>query len=102
KKSFLILLFLGLIILPFKAFLHAQIIDNSKGEAFTEKPFFNPEYVQRNNIKTLTGKIMYYKLGNRPQETNDYRKYFFTPEGLLEKIVEISGSEEKEDTLVTV
>lgn len=35
----------------------SQIIDNSKSTAFTDEPFFNTEFIKRNKIKSITGKV---------------------------------------------
>ncbi len=37
--------------------LFSQMIDNRKSNAFTDEPFFNTEFIQRNKIKSITGKV---------------------------------------------
>lgn len=46
---------LAFCLLPFAS--SAQMIDNSKSNAFTDEPFFNADFIQRNKIKSITGKV---------------------------------------------
>ncbi len=52
KKSAFILSFISI-----SVFSSSQIIDNSKSTAFTDEPFFNTEFIKRNKIKSITGKV---------------------------------------------
>ena len=52
------------------------MLDNSKGYAFTDKPFFNEEFIKTNKIKKLTGKYSLKKPGKVIQ-TTEY-KYVFS------------------------
>lgn len=44
-----------LFVLFFYGQASAQILDNSKGETFSEKPFFNTQFIQQNKIKEIKG-----------------------------------------------
>ena len=33
----------------------SQVLDNRKGEAFTDRPFFNEKFIKENNLKSLNG-----------------------------------------------
>lgn len=35
----------------------SQMIDNTQSTAFTDEPFFNTEFIKRNKIKSITGKV---------------------------------------------
>lgn len=35
----------------------SQMIDNTKSTAFTDEPFFNTDFIKRNKIKNITGKV---------------------------------------------
>ena len=39
----------------FQSFLTAQMLDNSRGEAFTDQPFFNADFIRNNKIQKITG-----------------------------------------------
>lgn len=50
--------------------LNAQVLDNRNGEAFTDAPFFNEEFIRDNKLKKLKGEFTYMKHGDglRPTE----------------------------------
>lgn len=59
---------------------YSQILDNTKGYAFTDRPFFNETFIRNNKIKKMTGKYTLKKPGDvmRPTEY----KYVFTFDSL--------------------
>lgn len=68
------------------SFVNAQIIDNSKGYALEDnRSFFNPDFIRYRGIKTISGRFIHYKLGDKLRETDFYRIYTFNEKGLLIK-----------------
>ena len=43
------------ILLFFPTFLLGQMLDNPKEEVLEDKPFFNIDFIQKNNIKRISG-----------------------------------------------
>jgi YD repeat-containing protein len=70
----------------------AQVLDNSKGEAFTNKPFFNKTFVAGNKIKSIKGRFNYKKSGQAMYPTEYFYAYNFNPKGQL-----ISSYETRKD-----
>ncbi|MBN9292573.1 MAG: hypothetical protein J0G96_01185 [Flavobacteriia bacterium] len=63
--------------------LSAQMLDNSKGFAFTELPYFNEQFVKNNRIKTLNGHFQYKKTGDIIRESKYIYRYEFDRKGHL-------------------
>jgi hypothetical protein len=42
--------------MPFLGHVQAQMLDNSLGKAFSDTPFFNREFIQKNKVKVIRGK----------------------------------------------
>lgn len=61
----------------------AQLLDNRNGNAFTDHPFFNAEYVRMNKIKELKGQYTYKKPGETMKETKFFYSYEFDRLGRL-------------------
>lgn len=80
----------------------AQIIDNTKGKAFTHQPFFNKEVIRKKRIKTISGKEIHYKLGDALRETEYFKSYEFDEKGQLIKEVETVEYIKETDTLITI
>ncbi len=89
---FSILLFLG-------SFSQSQILDNEKGQAFTDKPFFNSSFIKKNKIKHLTGVYMYKKYKEGIQETKYKYVYSFDTEGRLTSSYETCPDDGSKDTV---
>ena len=81
-------------------FLNAQLIDNEFGQAFTDEPFFNSSIVKKHKIKSITGRFVHYKLGDRLRQTEYFRKYIFNEEGQLIQLREFTLFDYKSDTSV--
>lgn len=62
---------------------YSQVLDNSKGEAFTNKPFFNKAFINNNNIKVIKGRFNYKKSGQAMYPTEYYYVYTFNENGEL-------------------
>lgn len=70
-----------LILLPLG--LSAQMLDNSKGFAFTELPYFNEQFVKMNRIKSLVGSFQYKKTGETIKNSKFIYRYEFDEKGHL-------------------
>jgi hypothetical protein len=82
--------------------LNAQLLNNQLGEAFTDRPFFNQDLVEKNEIKSIYGNFSHYKLGDALRETELYRAYHFDRKGRLIKQYESRNSAKGIDTLVSI
>lgn len=64
-------------------FAGAQMLSNELGEAFTDTPFFNTDFIARNHIHRLKGEFIYKKQGEMMQPTTFYYVYEFDSLGRL-------------------
>lgn len=94
--SIAILLFIPLTV------LHAQILTNKNGNALTNMPFFNTEFIQRNHIQTIKGRFVYYQLGHSPVVSTDFCAFTFNKEGNIIQRKEFKGYLNHKDTVVTI
>lgn len=76
----------------------AQVLDNRMGEAFTDKPFFNEEFVKRNRLKRLNGTYTYKNDGGAMRETKFKHVYEFDREGRLISTYETRTDDGTKDT----
>ena len=75
---------LSIIILSFiPAFVFGQVLDNRNGEAFTDKPFFNQDFIRDNKVKKLKGTFTYKKNGQMLRPTEFKYVYEFNNNGQL-------------------
>ena len=70
----------------------SQVLDNRKGEAFTDRPFFNEKFIKENNLKSLNGYFIYKKKGESMKPTKFKYVYQFDRQGHL-----ISSFERRSD-----
>ena len=89
---FLLLLF----ILPQKG--QVQILLNQEGEAFTDVPFFNPDVIRANHIKSMEGNYSTKKPGEVIRETTDWFRYRFDENGRLIESLDIRTLNHKKDS----
>lgn len=68
------------------------MLDNRQGLAFTDKPFFDTEFIRINNVKTLNGRFTYKKAGDIMRNTEYAYVYSFDSLGRL-----ISSFETRKD-----
>ena len=61
----------------------AQVLDNRKGLAFTDKPFFNVDFIKKNKLKKLKGTFTYKKQGEMMRPTEYKYVYEFNRSGQL-------------------
>jgi hypothetical protein len=83
-------------------FVGAQLLDNSSGNAFTDQPFFNEKIIRKNQIKTISGGFIHYKLGDALRETDYFRQYSFNEKGQLVRQLESRQIATGQDTLVSL
>ena len=77
------------------------MLDNSFGEAFTDVPFFNQNYIKANKIKRISGFFTQKKMGDVLRETALKREYLFDTLGRLMQKYETVEAKGGYDTLVT-
>lgn len=65
------------------AFSNAQVLNNSEGQAFTDKPFFNKTFIKGNKIKSIDGVFNYKRSGEAMYPTKFHYVYQFDEEGNL-------------------
>lgn len=78
----------------------AQLLDNSKGTAFTDVPFFNESFIRNNHLKSLKGTYTFKKMGDIMRQTNYVYVYEFDSLGRLSQSYETRKSEAGKDTMV--
>lgn len=61
----------------------AQVLNNSEGQAFTDKPFFNKTFIKGNKIKSIDGVFNYKRSGEAMYPTKYHYVYQFDEEGNL-------------------
>ncbi|MFA5575236.1 MAG: hypothetical protein WC994_09330 [Brumimicrobium sp.] len=81
--------------------LNGQLISNVNGEAFEEQPYFNQEFIKKNKIKIISGRFLFYQLGDQLRNTEYYQKYFFNEEGQLIKEEKMDKGGEAKGPLFT-
>lgn len=79
-------------------FVGAQMLDNKEGNAFTDKPFFNTEFVRINKIKELKGEFTYKKPGDIMRVTEYSYVYTFDDQGRLISSFETRKDDGTKDT----
>ena len=78
--------------------VHAQVLDNRMGEAFTDKPFFNEDFVKRNRLKRLNGTYTYKNQGGPMRETKFKHIFEFDSDGRLILTYETRTDDGTKDT----
>lgn len=79
----------------------SQMLDNSKGNAFTDIPFFSQEFIKNNKLKTLKGTYTFKKMGDILRNSEYIVDFEFNENGQLIKGYETKKYENSIDTLVT-
>lgn len=78
--------------------IKAQVLDNRKGDAFTDKPFFNVDFIFTNKVKRLNGTFVYKKHGEMMRTTTYKYVYEFNPDGQLSSTFETRSDDGTTDT----
>lgn len=63
--------------------ISAQLLDNSKGTAFTDAPYFNTQFVKRSKIKEIQGEYIFKKQGDVMRESKYVYVFNFDEAGNL-------------------
>jgi hypothetical protein len=79
-------------------FATSQVLDNRNGEAFTDRPFFNQNFIKQNNLKQLTGSFVYKKTGELMKTTKYKYVYEFDSLGHLISTYETRADDGTSDT----
>lgn len=74
------------------------MINNLDGNAFTELPFFDNEFIKTNKIKSFEGQYSKKKDGDIVRSTSDFYKYEFDSLGNLVKTIHVKTDAGKKDT----
>lgn len=75
-----------------------QMLDNTKGAAFTDRPFFSTEFIRTNKIKKLQGTFTYKKPGEVMRATTYEYVYSFDVDGRLISTFETRKDDGTKDT----
>lgn len=67
----------------FQCLCYGQIIDNSHFQFLTDEPFFNADYIQKNNIKKITGHYSIKADLDRIRKSDRIYEYSFDSSGKL-------------------
>jgi len=76
----------------------AQVLNNSEGQAFTDKPFFNSTFIKGNKIKSISGQFNYKRSGEAMYQTKYYYVYEFDKDGKLSASYETRADDGTKDT----
>jgi hypothetical protein len=74
------------------------MLDNRYGSAFTDKPFFNTDFIRSNKVHKLNGKFTYKKPGDMMRETQYKYVYEFDSMGRLSSSFETRKDDGTVDT----
>ncbi len=74
------------------------MINNLEGNAFSDQPFFDRDFIKTNKIKSVEGNYSKKKDGDLVRSTNDFFKYEFDSLGNLSKTMEVRSDSGKKDT----
>jgi hypothetical protein len=91
---------LAAVALAITGFVQAQLLDNSNGQAFTEYPFFNTQFIRASRIKEIKGSYTFKKQGDRLRQTDYVYVFSFDSLGQLTRHYETAKGEIVTDTVV--
>lgn len=77
------------------------MLDNSKGNAFTDVPFFNQDFIKINKIKHLRGTYTFKKMGDILRDSEYIVNFEFNEKGELIQGYETKKYESSIDTVVS-
>lgn len=78
------------------------MLNNQRGEAFTDDPFFNPEFISRNNIRKMEGEFVYKKEGETMKSTTYKYVYKFDKQGRVIEKYETRPDDGTKDTTFVI
>lgn len=77
------------------------MLNNRSGEAFTDRPYFNQNFIKSNKIKSISGTFTLKKMGDIMRNSELQRSYRFNDKGQLYLTYETTQASTGEDTVVT-
>jgi hypothetical protein len=80
--------------------IRAQLLDNSTGQAFTEYPFFNTQFIRASKIREIKGSYTFKKQGDRMRQTDYVYVFSFDQQGNLTRHYETAKGDIVTDTIV--
>lgn len=83
----------------FAAYAHGQVLDNRNGEAFTDVPFFNKEFIETNRIKRFNAYYVFKKKGDVMRDSEYKNVYEFDEHGHLISSYETRQDDGTKDTI---
>ena len=79
--------------------LNAQMLDNKKGLAFSDMPFFNKTFIQQNKVKKIKGEYTFKKAGDIMRKTAFKSSFEFNASGQLIEAFETRSDDGIKDTI---
>ena len=79
--------------------INSQILDNKRGLAFTDKPFFDENFIKLNKVKKIRGEYTFKKAGDIMRKTQFKSTYEFDPSGHLIESFETRSDDGIIDTI---
>jgi hypothetical protein len=80
--------------------VNAQLLDNSRGQAFTEYPFFNTRFIQASKISEIKGSYTFKKQGDIMRQTDYVYVFSFDSLGHLTRHYETAKGDIISDTVI--
>ena len=77
----------------------SQILNNRRGEVWTDNPFFNRQYIKDNNIRSIKGRYCYKDPGKPMRETNFMHVFDFDSLGRIVQKYETRLDDGSPDTV---
>ncbi|HIP33101.1 MAG TPA: hypothetical protein EYG86_10085 [Crocinitomicaceae bacterium] len=93
---------INILFILFSFSISAQVLDNQKGNAFTDAPFFNEDFIRKNRIKQLSGYYVLKKKGELMKTTKYKYVYQFDKEGHFVSSYETMPLDGTKDTIWSV
>lgn len=79
--------------------LNSQILDNKRGLAFTDQPFFDENFIKLNKVKKIKGEYTFKKAGDIMRKTPYKSTYEFDSSGHLIESFETRSDDGIKDTI---
>ena len=96
KRRFTLILLLSVVL---TTSARSQLIDNRTGSAFEDEMFFDEEFVENNNIKSVRGESWIKRNGETMKKLPGGEEYVFGEEGKLKKLYKVRKMFGSLDTL---
>lgn len=90
---------IALLFLLFPLLSFAQLFTNEEGEVYTDEPFFNAEFIRKNDLKQIKGRYSIKKSGEVMKELEAYEVFTFDSLGRLIERYETYPFDGSRDTM---